>query len=115
MPRWRPIGMSRDQIIADDGAECKLRLVGRCVLPADTVSTIGSNEPHALSLDHILEQANHGPNPHPSNLITVHRMCNTVRGSRPFLKFVGKNNARILAQMTPRVAPTIRRCFSGTC
>lgn len=115
MPRWRPIGMSRAQIIAEDGQDCVLRLVGRCVMPADTAPVVGTNEPHSLSLDHIMEQAHHGPNHHPSNLITVHRMCNTVRGSRPFLKFVGKDNARLLARYAPRVAPTIRRCFSGTC
>jgi 5-methylcytosine-specific restriction endonuclease McrA len=112
MPRWRPIGMTRDAIISQDGNDCVLRLVGRCVLPDDTASVIGENVPEALSLDHIMEQAHHGADHRASNLLTVHRQCNIVRGSRPFVKFVGRYRAQILAQLCPRVAPTIMACLA---
>lgn len=123
MPRWRPLGMTADAIKASDG-DCVLRFVGRCLLPDDVQSVnagkqadgslIDGNVPHALSLDHIFEQANHGPDHRAQNLLTMHRHCNTIRGSRPFVRFVGRDNAIRIAHLIPRVAPTIRRCISQT-
>lgn len=112
MPRWRPMGTSKSAIYAQDGNECALRIVGRCLVP-DAVTTIGENEPHALSLDHILEQAHFGANHRPENLLTIHRYCNTVRGARPFVKWLGVENAARLAERFPRVAPTIYRCLGS--
>lgn len=112
MPRWRPIGISKSQIYAQDGNDCALKVVGRCLIP-NTVTTIGENEPHALSLDHIREQAHFGSDHRPENLLTIHRHCNTARGAKPFLRWVGKGNALKIAQRFPRVAPTIRQCVWG--
>jgi hypothetical protein len=112
MPRWRPLGTSKAQLYSQDGNDCALKVVGRCLLPdADTI--IGDNAPNALSLDHILEQAHFGSDHRPENLLTVHRLCNTVRGKRPFVRFVGRENARRIAQSFPRVAPTILQCLGG--
>lgn len=112
MPRWRPIGMSKSAIYAQDGNECALKIVGRCLIP-EMGTVIGENEPHSLSLDHIREQAHFGSDHRPENLLTIHRYCNTMRGCRPFVQWIGKDNARRIAARFPRVAPTIRQCVWG--
>lgn len=115
MPRWRPIGTSKAELYAEDGNDCALKVVGRCLLP-DLPAVTGSdmsNAPHALSLDHILERAHFGQDHRPENLLSVHRYCNQVRGYRPFVQFVGRVNAIRLSQRFPRVAPTIRLCLGG--
>lgn len=113
MPQWRPIGISKARLYAQDGNDCALKVVGRCLLP-DAVATIGENVPHALSLDHILEQVHFGADHRPENLLTIHRKCNSVRGARPFVRWIGKDNARTIAELFPRVAPTIRQCLYGS-
>jgi hypothetical protein len=114
MPRWRPLGIAKSELFAQDG-DCALKVVGRCLLP-DLPGVTGvevSNAPHALSLDHIKEQAHFGADHRPENLLTCIDYCNQVRGSRPFVVFVGRENARRLAQRFPRVAPTILECLGG--
>lgn len=106
MPKWRPVGMSREQIYAQD-QDCFLRPLGMCFVPDEVESVVGVNEPHALSLDHIYEQVRHGPINDASNLLTMHRHCNRVRGCVPFVKFIGERNAEEIARLFPRVAPTI--------
>lgn len=113
MPRWRPIGCSNKQLFLEDGNECALRAIGRCAVPAEIETVIGENLPQALSLDHIREQAHHGSDHRPVNLLTMHRHCNRIRGDRPFVQFVGPQNARRIAQLFPRVAPTILACLGG--
>lgn len=113
MPRWRPRGCSKNELFAQDRYECQLRAVGRCLIPDGVASVVGENLPHALSLDHILEQAHFGSDHRPENLLTVHRYCNAARGPRPFVQFVGRKNAERLARLVPRVAPTILACLGG--
>jgi hypothetical protein len=114
MPRWRPLGCSKSVLFAQDG-DCALKVVGRCLIP-DLPGVTGeesANAPHALSLDHIKEQAHFGADHRPENLLSVHRYCNQVRGKRPFVQFVGRNNARRIADLFPRVAPTIHECLGS--
>lgn len=113
MPRWRPLGCSKSDLYAQDGSDCVLKVVGRCLIP-DIAGVTGaelSNAPHALSLDHIKEQAHFGQDHRPENLLTVHRYCNQVRGSRPFVQFVGRANALKIAWRIPRVAATVHECL----
>lgn len=110
MPRWRPIGISAAELKSTDG-DCMFKIAGRCVMP-EIQGVMGaemSNANHALSLDHIFEQAHFGSDHRPENLLTVHRLCNTIRGSRGFVKYVGRDGARKIADRVPRVAPTIER------
>lgn len=106
MPKWRPIGQTKPEIYSEDG-DCYLRAIGECFIPDSVESVIGTNDDHALSLDHIYEQARHGANHHASNLITMHRHCNRMRGCTPFVRFIGRAKARQIARQFPRVAPTI--------
>jgi hypothetical protein len=114
MPRWRPIGISSAELKLQDG-DCMYKIAGRCVIPdmPGVTGSDNSNANNALSLDHIYEQAHFGSDHRPENLLTVHRVCNSVRGSRSFVRFVGKDGARKIARAVPRVAPTILGLLGG--
>jgi hypothetical protein len=114
MPRWRPLGRSAESIKLEDG-DCMYKVAGRCVIPKlpGVIGSEHSNANHALSLDHIFEQAHFGHDHRPENLLTVHRLCNSIRGPRPFVRYVGKDGAKKIAERVPRVAPTIMSLLGG--
>lgn len=115
MPKWRPIGMSRDTIREQDG-DCFLRAIGGCYIDDTIESVVGTNDDHALSLDHIREQCRNKTSHdlhHFTNLITMHRHCNRVRSDTPFVQFLGRDRARMVAELFPRVAPTILALLGG--
>lgn len=114
MARWiRP--EARERIYKADNYVCQFALVGRCVLANKEYTSSQLTKENAndrFSLDHILPRCQGGMN-QPSNLITVHRLCNSTRQDKSIVEWIGAQGVEKLANINKRVAPTLLSVLGG--